>query len=543
MNFLDRRYFLIIITLGYFGLGLTQPIIADDFDDSGDVFFDSVWDDFDDNAKPDITRSLTSVATLEFCTQIIKLNNVVKNNIYLKTNPINDRSLTSMPVFLLYHSDNLNTCSLFNAYIFYNETAKQFFTGSNPNINSYILLNTQNVINDLSSNVTTLEVPPVLELFRNGQVQERRLGIMFQFLKNFENWSLEGMIPLNYQERNIFFSDSDQAIIQRELSKITGTTSSSANESFLRKHVVSDRIGLGNLKLRAGYNVLNHDTLKFKGGLVLNLPTSFSFVKGLIGSDFRKNITTPNLDLNTVCEWALEIQDGDNTHLNDLKDYLTNFGVQFLDRFGAIVLDQSLGNYHHLEVGLFYDAKIIVDINTSLLIEGELLYSVPHKEMRFFTQRKDSSDFTDDALSVPPPGPNQEAEAQLKVDFLSANAISSLFPNETKMHVSPQLTYQINVGPKFELGAYAFYLGYNFWCSTEERLGKYEMFAPYPIYPLNLEDGARCYATQHKLCMHFDYQYVTPQHLWAFSIRADDTLFSTGIGQDFNFALELSVDF
>ena len=184
MNFWRKLYLLYVMMAGALGSPIT--LNGMDPDENGDIFFDSVWDGIDENAVPNIKRSITNVDTLIYCTKTFKLNEIVQKNLYLKTNPLNERNPTSLPVFLMYHSDNLNTDLLFNSYLFYNSTPKMYFTKDSTSINSYVLLDTNVLIPPGLSDVTEIEVPPVLELFQNGEIQQRRIGLMLQLLKTYK---------------------------------------------------------------------------------------------------------------------------------------------------------------------------------------------------------------------------------------------------------------------------------------------------------------------------------------------------------------------
>lgn len=529
-------------------------VYAEDDDDYGDIFFDDLDVDFNEGAHLNITRTEADYNALNFYTTVAPINNIITNSVYLKTNPINNRSLESLPNYQIYHSDQLNKDFLFDFYLLYNETFKQNFTAKSTDIGDYLNLNTQDYLDKIESSIFNAdELPNILDLFQTGKVQERRVGFLFQLFKNYHAWSFDATTPLTYQENNFYFSDSEQSIIEKEISKITGTTSSSTDRKFFEKLFVSDRIGFGNLKLKAGYLLANNDYLKLKTGPCVILPTSFSFYKGLIGSNFRKAVNTPTVNLTEIYNIISEIQalpvtdPARQVFIDELKAYGATLSVQFANRLGAIVLDQSLGNWHHFTIGGFFDSKLVYNQHVSCLLYGELLYPVPKNELRFFNQIKNPADFTTAALTDPvnalPPGsPEQYAQAAIEMNFLDVNAVSSLFPTATNAKVSPGLELQFNIGPRFEAGAYLLHLGYNFWHCFQERIGKVELIDS-ALYPLNINDGIRPVASQQKVFGRFNYSMITPKHIWMVAVCVDQTFGSTGIGKDSNIALELSVDF
>jgi hypothetical protein len=544
----SRKYnFLFNLMLIYACLSFTHTSFTGDFDDDGDIFFnDDMWDNLDASALPNITRSADNVAVLNALTSAVPVNNVVSGNFYLETNPINQRALTSLPNYMIYHSDKLNEEFLFNGYILYNETFKQNFTKKSTNLGAYLNLNTQDILDKISGGVVDFSFfPPLLELAQNAKIQDRRIGLMFQFFKNYGRWSFDATVPLTYQERNYFFSTSEESILRLEISKFTGTTSASADRSFFEKIAVSDSIGFGDLKFRAGYRAFTNDYIKLKAGFDCTIPTSFAFAKGLLGSNFRANLTEPTIDLTYIYNLAnpMPISPENQALLIALGKDLA---VQVGKRLGAIVLNQSLGNYHHFTLGAFFDTKLIYNQNTSCLIMGEFLYAIPKTELRFFNQLKNPADFTTaaltDAVNALPPGPAQDALAAEKMAFLDANAVSFLFPTAADTRVAPRFEVQFCLGPQFEFGAYLLHIGYNFWHRSQEHLSDVRFIEPY-IYPPNIAQATEPGATQNKIFGRFDYHQATVSHIWRIAICLDQTLGSSGIGKDFNFALELSVDF
>lgn len=529
---------------------LSITVYADFFPTEEDLFtsdatfFDDLDTNFDDNALPNITRSADDLAALTAFTSVIKINNIISQSIYLKTNPVNTRSLDSLPNYIIYHSDQLNKDFFFNFYCLYNETAKQNFTKNSTNIGTYLNLNTEDFLEKIDAQELGLNVPQILELFQTGKIQERRVGLLFQFFKNYGDWSFDATTPLTYQESNFYFSDSEQSIIEREISKFTGTTSSSVDRSFFEKLAVSDRVGFGNLKLKAGYGLISDNFLKFKAGFVCTLPTSFAFAKGLLGSDFRDPLDTPPvLNLTQVFNWSQGDTPEDTAQLTAFSK---DFALKAIRRLGAVVLDQSLGNWHHPILGGFFDGKIIYNNSFSCLFAGEVLYSIPKNELRFFNQLKNPADFTTAALLNPvtslPPGPDQEAAAAIQMEFLDINAVSSMFPTAAHAKISPGVQLQFLIGPRFEAGAYLLHLGYNIWHICQEQINNVKPIES-ALYPLNIPDATLFAATQQKLFARFDYSIITPRHIWLVAVCVDQTLGSSGIGKDFNCALELSVDF
>lgn len=496
---------------------------------------DLIENSSDEELNINRTSSVTNKDVLDFFINTVKLNNVAADNLYLRTNLINSRELISLPIFNLSHSNLINENWLYQIDFLANQTIKHCFVDNQKNINSYLKLDTNDLIEKIDQQISDVQIPPVLELFHAAKLQERRLGVMLQLFKNHGNWSFSAAIPLTYQERNFFFSESEQAKIEQELSAITGSTSSSVDKSYLYKHAVSDQFGLGNLKLKLGYLLESQAKFKFKFGPMIELPTAAAFKKGLMGSDFKDYYPTPTIDLHTIYTWLNDTSDPINQA--EFKAFGTNFLELASKRLGALVLANDLGNWRHVEVGCFFDSKFELNCNASILSSAELSYAIPHHEYRFFNQIKNASDFTTAALTT-----NDEAIATQNLNFLNQNLVTTLFPNIALAQVKPGLTTQFSVGPLFEAGGYQFQIGYNFWHRMAEKI----QTAQTPnatIYPLDLSLATTEAATQHRLFTRFNYRRVTPKHIWTTSLAGDSTIHNSGIGKDATVTVGLSVDF
>lgn len=528
MNQILKKYIWLLV----FFLGPSINLVrAADLNDLDDLFENFSEEELDVNR----TSSVTDVDVLDFFITTIKLNNVAADNLYLRTNLINSRELTSLPAFNLSHSNLINENWLWQVDFMANQTLKHCFFENQKNINSYLKLDTNDLVEKIDQQISDVQIPPILELFHAAKLQERRLGIVFQLFKNYNNWSLSAALPLSYQERNIFFSESEQARLEQELSAITGSTSSYVDKKYLYKHAVSDQLGLGNLKLKLGYLLENQTKFKIKVGPTLELPTAAAFKKGLLGSDFKDYYPTPTINLHTIYTWLNDTSDPVN------QAQFKNFGVNFLElaskRLGALILSNDLGNWRHVELGCFFDAKIELNANTSIISAGEISYALPRHEYRFFNQIKRASDFTYNALTTA-----DEATATKNLNFLNQNLVTTLFPNIAVAQIRPGLTSQFSIGPLFEAGSYQLQVGYNFWHRMAEKIQSAQTPSA-TLYPLDLNLATTGSASQHRLFARFNYRRVTPKHIWTTSLAGDSTINSSGIGKDATIVVGLSIDF
>ena len=97
---------------------------------TGPSFSEADWDyldDLADNATDeqimlDRAPTITNANVLQFFTTTVKLNNVAADNLYLRTNLISSRELTSLPIFGIYHSSLVNSDWIWQVDLLFNQT-------------------------------------------------------------------------------------------------------------------------------------------------------------------------------------------------------------------------------------------------------------------------------------------------------------------------------------------------------------------------------------------------------------------------------------
>src|SRR3990172_6982135 len=237
---------------------------------------------------------------------------LLKEQTFCNTNPLNERSLLDLPLFLPQQFSRPEGWTI-GGHLFWNQTSKQNFTTSSTSICSYLSFCSpsfqakfNNIINSLPQNLRpTLNIMNILNTFGNTRIQERRLGLMFQAERTFKSWALRFFLPLYYLERNFFLTNSELEQITREL----GESSPGEQERFKREHLISDKIGFGDTRIELDFFPIQRDTFALRGGFLATIPTGFSVVKGIAGSSFDKCSPRPEINFEELFQLALDNKD------------------------------------------------------------------------------------------------------------------------------------------------------------------------------------------------------------------------------------------
>lgn len=188
---------------------------ADDFDDFStdgmDIFADDP--DVDGNVMPintSITRA-TPVAIVELL-QTYMVIDILQHNLYLRTNPLNTRSLLD---YSIYFDQKLSyDCGwVVGAHGFYNQTSRAYFTSNSDNISSYLAICDPALLSDIQKIAPLLgNLDPIalMPLFQNFTVQDRRIGGMIHAARYFDKATLRFWLPLYYLERNFYATDQER---------------------------------------------------------------------------------------------------------------------------------------------------------------------------------------------------------------------------------------------------------------------------------------------------------------------------------------------
>ena len=218
----------------------------------------------------------------DFLINNLHANELLAENFYAHTYFLNMRPINSYPIYLNYHYDQICQDKTFNLFAFYNETLKMNFTRKSNVISSYLnigpgqgFIPILEELRDFIFNLSGVDVPETIVLLVGATVEERRAGLLMQFLQTHKNFTFEVSTPIMYQESNFFLGEKEQKELLEQFNQ--GPT------NFIREHLVADRFGIGDTRIKIGYQLAQNNRFCSTLGAQISLPTAFSFKKGLYG--------------------------------------------------------------------------------------------------------------------------------------------------------------------------------------------------------------------------------------------------------------------
>lgn len=509
------------------------------------VDYDDDWDMDDDPTMSDAMQKALECETITpdfnpsdaFC---LLVNNdafdflgILAQNFYLRTNRIPKRDLNTLPLFTLFHNNEDSYCKEFNLIFFYNETLHQYFCGNNPFIKSYIAIDDPDIIDKIADLDTLVgkSIPDFIALFKDAKLEDRRVGFMFQFLKNWRKTSLEFKWPFIYQERNFNFTEQEIMDIKQS-DFFTPSTDNKVEDSAIMKHAVADLIGFGDLRLRLTSLFVNKPDTKLRVGFELNLPTAFALKKGIIGGNFTNNCTRPSFNL---------FQFVDNVLTDSKRDCAIEEGIDLslkaADRLSALILQTELGENKHVILGLIVEPYFKISHYLTLNSFLTISYIFPQRENRYFLRKKNCADFqksTYESIIGPccdgDPGVCDQTAAKEALIFFQEQILNTFFPDCAKTIVYPGFTFQYNAAATIDIRNWELMFGVDFWYKQQETL------EPRCINKNNyytcIAAANQCWQTK----AYFRLLRIIEKRNYDFgvSITTDTTFASRGIGKDFS---------
>jgi len=521
----------LIIGIGIFSQK-TYAIDEDSFSNQEEIF-QTIFDDTqlyqDTNtiqkAPACQTTPESSFSVIEFLTSPdINAQKIVQNDIYLYTNVLNKRPFFTQPFFNQEAYCNKSRSNGLSLDIFYQETNHKNYTQYSKNLDSYIDLDHPDLLDDIDiKQLTSIDVPEFLQLFSPIAIQERKFGTILKAMASVHNVTLRAAMPFYYLERNFYLTQEQANNIQNK--QIFLTTLQESAEKFLKQHLANDQLGLGDLTLSAEKILLETDTdsLKLQGRITI--PTANSVKEGLIGGQHSLKCTNP--DFSFLYIYQLGLSNDDTCH-ELLIDYITNFGIEVLDRLAANLAKTSLGQKH---VSLGLDCNIHHYLNDYLFfsLEGYADYFMSNKEKRMLLKTINPSDFDRDYTS------EQDADANLA--FLNQRFIDMLYPPAMYVHVRPGWDSGARMAINLDTDLYLLRVGLDIWFATAEKLHGVSD----TMYKIKQAERAGAY--QSKIFADYSINKCWCGYQVTGTISGDVAIKQYGIGSDFTIAVQGAIEF
>jgi hypothetical protein len=502
-----------------------------DVDPLEDELLNLLTDEQDWDTTTRAVNEFTPLLVLEILTDPannIEAQKVLLENLYLYTNPPVRRSLHDSAQYYFNYSCPAPCNWQMMIQPFYNLTHKVNFTKNSPVLVNYVDLLNPNILKKVDDLQLDIDVPSVLSLFYNAKLQSHRTGFMFGGLKNNGSWFFQFRAPVYYSLQNFYLTPAEIDAIQNE--PLFAGFSGDVNK-FIRQHLVSDRVGLGDTRMYVGNTLVDTEHMYLAAGGLTTIPTNFAFRRGLYGTNFNQNAPQPPFDFLTLFNLALST-DFENPALAIAM--VEEFLIGALDRLTSIVAQESLGNGGHVGIGAFLDNEIDYNEHLALRTHVELEYLIPCKETRFYIQKKIPANFLDRDYTDP-----NAAEANLA--FLNEQVSNTFYPMGIITRVHPGFIFKWATGIDYRKNSYALMFGHDLYWHQKEQLGNINAM-PQIKDTLRKSIANKPSAFQNKLFGSAHYYGNSTNSDWNIGLYLDASCFNYGIGDSYNLAIQFEVN-
>lgn len=544
-------FFCILTTVSY-----TQ---ADDFFSGFDwasTLNDPETDIFLDNHDFEIKRTIPAK---DIVCLLIEMNIqcILKHNFYIHTYPLNKKSIIDIPAFYPYKEYPRD--HTYGITPFYYEIDRMYFTEQCDGIASYVALcdptllaRLYECVENIKAAYESFNLDPriIFPLFRNFTVQERQVGFMFHVDRQYKPCHFHAHIPLIYLERNYYATDLERERIERAFNQALPSNGDTGNQKsasadaqeFQYNHLVSDKFGLGDLRLHLDWFVDKGIDYSYGFGIVGTIPTACVFEKGLIGGCHNSCFNPKDFSISNLWNMA---QEGD---LQGAAQLGQQFAVGALDELSLNLLDAPLGYSKHMGLGASFFSKG----KLSFLIKRPwakrikmrsrmiLQYYTPATELRAFVEKKNPDDYffsESDQHRID----HDDAYAEEVLNFFTKKFVQEFYPFRLNTMVCPGFFFESTSTYYFEYQRWKVGLTTDFWARQQESFG--DICIPKGTPPLEIECAIRPGAYQSRIGGSATYTITRPRSLLSFSLYGDTAYWSEGIGKDFSLCFNIECNF
>ena len=534
-NLLKLVFSLFVATTGC----LTSYLHAEDFDD--EIDFELTEESFASPAEQSMCMPADVVNLLLDLDALC----ILKQDFYLHTNELNQRSLLDYGLFLpdkfYAHPWQIG------AHFFYNQTSRDNFTRKSTALCSYLAIFNESLLQEIQNRIREfnpgIELQDAVPLFANATVQERRLGIMFNGMRRWGDYRFRFLFPFYYIESNLYLTPEEIDDIQAEF----GVSDPTDDIKFARKYLIADKIGFGDTRLNFDFPLSASPHVTTKLGFQATLPTAFALKKGLYGSSFKKMCRGPILDFCELFDLAVVQMDFEAVQAIALA-----YAQAALEQFNANLIELPLGNGGHFGLGIYMRSKTKLNSlihrpwadNISIRSRISFEYLFPRRQDRYFIECSPSPCY--EALGL------NRAISQIRADleanpayaqevltFLQTQFTDKIFPFSLSTRVRPGMVFRWMSKYMYETDAdWGWYLGTDNWLITREKLSGIIIPEGFP-QSLNLKIAQKPFAYQFGVLGSLFWK--RPRNLLV-SLNGQYNFGSVGIGDDFLISINIELD-
>ncbi len=462
------------------------------------------------------------------------VSDLLEQNIFCHTNPLNTRNLDDEPLFLphvfQYPQDlTVSTC------VFWNQTDKMNLTRSSNSIDCYLALTNPALLSKLppiEALLNGFDLARILTLFGTAHVEERRVGTSLQAVWQSPFGDLRAFLPIYYFERNFNMTES----VKSELAALTFEPSPGEQERFKKEHLISDNLGIGDLRIEWLLPLVDRETYALKTGIYTTLPTSWAFAKDIKGSSYCPDAPRPKINLEALCQ---------NRDLKNITDEL----FYSLDHLAANLIDAKANTQQrHFSIAGMLQTKASLNSlihrpwaeHFSLHNRTSLEYFTPGWEKRFYVLRANPAEFARfDKYKNGQGGPETAPE---DLAFLENRLVDVVYPYVFDTLVKPNFVFWWDAKAQYEYANMGGFLGVDFWLKGKEQFGSIRAL-PNVYTSLEIDKARKPLAYQMKVLGSLFYKMEQPNYECIISFNADKAFLHSGIGKDYNLVLQFETSF
>lgn len=538
-------------------LSLSEPSAANACEASAKEFefdfesvsFDDIENDYlvneylDTAGMDHMSRTIDPVVVMSIL-NLLGVPTILQEPLFLHTNILNKRSLLDQPIFEPDRPEFPGRwVTGMNAFV--RKTDRSNFTRGSDKLESWLALTQNSLISKLEQAIDNLnvispgvevDIAEIFALFENMTVEERQVGLMIHGMKRWRNVTLRIMAPIYYLESNFSLTKKEQD----EVARVLGALEPEEEKRFRKAHFISDRIGFGDTRLEVDGTVLRRPSYTLRVGGLATIPTAWTWGGGFLGSLFPKPSTLPVFELDPIFD-ALE--NGGAQSEQEALALVRDFLLDAFDRVAADLIDVPLGNRGHLGLGFYTRTKIPMSAFFDTWFAHRLKYAsrisveifTPAREKRFYINRIDEQAFGNHNF--------QDSDmAAENVQFLKEQAIARLFLRAFDTRIVPGVIFRWNGGMYYKGDIFGFNLGLDYWLQNKARLSSISV-SEKTLQELDIPKAKQPVAQQSKIFGAFLFKIKSDRCTYFFSINADASLNTKGLGQDYSLALNFESSF
>ncbi len=479
----------------------------------------------------------------------LKLQNLLLYNAYKFTYPLVIRTLHDLPSLRPWYGCQDKLC-LYGIF-FLNEMFHANFTRCGTRLQDYLFIAEEDaLVGEISSALPN--IAQIVPLFNTSRLQMHRLGVMLGASKCFGNLRFNGAVPLYYAAWNFYLTPEQVDALNATpffnggkplTNEQTATVGYSVFDpnTFIDRYLVSDKFGFGDIRLYLDYLFCTETRCPFRVGGMLTLPNNTVIRHSIIGNKFSKCYPGPGLNLAQIADLACCILADENPDSlvaqNELVGLSQSYGLQFLERLSATVLENQLGQ-RYVSYGALFETFIGVTDYTNFCIFFEwdqFLKGHEDRPVRLVLTPSQSidRDYAD------------EAQANDNLTFLQQRTINILFPPIANIQVKEGDIFKFRLYSQTNWRVTQWDIGYDLWYQAKEQVLTCCSCA-LPTAQLDIVTAAKPSALQGKLFGHVNVikapDYET-DFGWRLGLKGEGTINNYGIGKDWLVGIDFVADF